>query len=90
LQKLHPEIREIFSISLISWLDCPSFTQGIFIEFIMNATMKHVLISPEAASDYTLTNSSLTDNMVTSNLSFRSFQHSITDRSPTVRRLKAT
>lgn len=61
-----------------------------FTEFIMNATTKHALISPEAASDCVLTNYILTENMVTSNSSFRSFHQSIKDRNPTVRRLETT
>lgn len=43
-----------------------------FIEFIMNATTKYVLISPEAALDYMLTNYILTDYTVTGNSSLHS------------------
>lgn len=52
-----------------------------FIDFIMNATTKHALISPEAALDYMLTNYILTDYTVTSNSSMHSFHQPIRQKS---------
>lgn len=48
-----------------------------FIEFIMNATTKHVVISLEAALDYMLTNYILTDDTVTGSSSLHSFHQPI-------------